>query len=161
MLKSNGYQIVAIYQHTQAVAIETKRGVVSGEFRLRLAVSSGRTAINILGAVTDDGDRFVCVTLDRLAVTPIATGERHISKHDFFELITRTDVDIIQPDIMNTGGSTEAKKITAIAEADRVSFAPHNPQGPVTTAINVTSTPSSRISSFRKFSRPMMSSETC
>ncbi|WP_416841775.1 mandelate racemase/muconate lactonizing enzyme family protein [Haloferax sp. DFSO52] len=67
---------------------------------------------------------------------PIATGERHMSKHDFFELVTRTDVDIIQPDIMNTGGPTEAKKIAAIAEADHVSFAPHNPQGPVATAIN-------------------------
>jgi galactonate dehydratase len=67
---------------------------------------------------------------------PIATGERHMTKHDFFELITRTDVDIIQPDIMNTGGPTEAKKIAAIAEADHVSFAPHNPQGPVATAIS-------------------------
>ena len=67
---------------------------------------------------------------------PIATGERHMTKYDFFELITRTDVDIIQPDIMNTGGVTEAKKIASIAEADHVSFAPHNPQGPVATAIN-------------------------
>ena len=66
---------------------------------------------------------------------PIATGERHMSKHDFFELVTRTDVDIVQPDIMNTGGITESKKIAAIAEADHVSFAPHNPQGPVATAI--------------------------
>ncbi|WP_458187054.1 galactonate dehydratase [Haladaptatus sp. NG-WS-4] len=66
---------------------------------------------------------------------PIATGERHMSKHDFFELVTRTDVDILQPDIMNTGGITESKKIAAIAEADHVSFAPHNPQGPVATAI--------------------------
>lgn len=66
---------------------------------------------------------------------PIATGERHMSKHEFFELVTQTDVDIVQPDIMNTGGITESKKIAAIAEADHVSFAPHNPQGPVATAI--------------------------
>jgi galactonate dehydratase len=66
---------------------------------------------------------------------PIATGERHVSKHEFFDLVTRTDVDIIQPDIMNTGGITESKKIAAIAEADHVSFAPHNPQGPVATAV--------------------------
>jgi galactonate dehydratase len=66
---------------------------------------------------------------------PIATGERHMTKHDFFELITRTEVDIVQPDLMNTGGLTEGKKIAAMAEADHVSFAPHNPQGPVATAI--------------------------
>lgn len=66
---------------------------------------------------------------------PIATGERHISRYDFFELITRTDVDVVQPDLMNTGGLTEGKKIAALAEADHVSFAPHNPQGPVASAI--------------------------
>ena len=37
---------------------------------------------------------------------------------------------------MNTGGATEAKKIAAITEADHVSFAPHNSQDPVATAIN-------------------------
>jgi galactonate dehydratase len=66
---------------------------------------------------------------------PIATGERHMTKHDFFELVTRTAVDIIQPDLMNTGGLTEGKKIAAMAEADHVSFAPHNPQGPDALAI--------------------------
>ena len=66
---------------------------------------------------------------------PIATGERHMTKHEFFELVTRTDVDIIQPDLMNTGGLTEGKKIAGIAEADHVNVAPHNPQGPVATAI--------------------------
>ncbi|WP_136690097.1 mandelate racemase/muconate lactonizing enzyme family protein [Halorhabdus amylolytica] len=66
---------------------------------------------------------------------PIATGERHMTKHDFFELVTRTEVDILQPDLMNTGGITEGKKIAGMAEADHVSVAPHNPQGPVATAI--------------------------
>ncbi|GAA0257179.1 mandelate racemase/muconate lactonizing enzyme family protein [Haladaptatus pallidirubidus] len=66
---------------------------------------------------------------------PVATGERHMTKHEFFELVTRTEVDIIQPDLMNTGGLTEGKKIAALAEADHVSFAPHNPQGPVASAI--------------------------
>jgi galactonate dehydratase len=66
---------------------------------------------------------------------PIATGERHLTKHDFFELVTRTEVDIVQPDLMNAGGITEGKKIAGIAEADHVSVAPHNPQGPVATAI--------------------------
>lgn len=81
-------------------------------------------SINSLGEVADKSP------------IPIATGERHMTKHDFFELITRTDVDVIQPDLMNTGGLTEGKKIAAMAEADHVSFAPHNPQGPVATAIN-------------------------
>jgi galactonate dehydratase len=81
-----------------------------------------------------DSINSLCEVAEKSPI-PIATGERHVSKHDFFELVTRTDVDIIQPDIMNTGGITESKKIAAIAEADHVSFAPHNPQGPVATAI--------------------------
>jgi galactonate dehydratase len=66
---------------------------------------------------------------------PVATGERHITKHEFFDLLTRTDVDIFQPDLMNTGGITEGMKIAGLAEADHVSIAPHNPQGPVAGAI--------------------------
>lgn len=80
-------------------------------------------SINSLGEVADKSP------------IPIATGERHLTKYDFFELITRTDVDIIQPDLMNTGGITEGKKIAGLAEADHVSYAPHNPQGPVASAI--------------------------
>lgn len=66
---------------------------------------------------------------------PIATGERHMTKFDFYELVTRTEIDVFQPDLMNTGGITEGKKIAALGEADHVSIAPHNPQGPVATAI--------------------------
>ena len=66
---------------------------------------------------------------------PVVTGERHVTKHDFFELVTRTDVDVLQPDLMNTGGITEGKKIAGLAEANHVDIAPHNPQGPVAGAI--------------------------
>lgn len=71
----------------------------------------------------------------RKSPIPVATGERHMTKHDFFELVTRTDVDVFQPDLMNTGGITEGKKIAGLAEADHVDIAPHNPQGPVAGAI--------------------------
>ncbi|WP_435156354.1 galactonate dehydratase [Haladaptatus sp. DFWS20] len=81
-------------------------------------------SINSLGKVADKSP------------IPIATGERLVSKYEFRDLLANTDVDIIQPDIMNTGGITEAKKIAAQAEAEHVSFAPHNPQGPVATAIS-------------------------
>jgi galactonate dehydratase len=67
---------------------------------------------------------------------PIATGERLMTKHEFRDLLAHTDVDIVQPDLMNTGGITEGKKIAAQAESEHVNFAPHNPQGPVATAIS-------------------------
>jgi galactonate dehydratase len=58
-----------------------------------------------------------------------------MTKHEFFELVTRTDIDVFQPDLMNTGGITEGRKIAGLAEADHVDIAPHNPQGPVAGAI--------------------------
>jgi galactonate dehydratase len=73
--------------------------------------------------------------VSRNSPIPVATGERHITKHDFYELVTRTDVDVFQPDLMNTGGITEGKKIAGLGEADHVDIAPHNPQGPVAGAI--------------------------
>jgi len=71
----------------------------------------------------------------RKSPIPVVTGERHMTKHEFFELVTRTDIDVFQPDLMNTGGITEGKKIAGLAEADHVDIAPHNPQGPVAGAI--------------------------
>lgn len=71
----------------------------------------------------------------RKSPIPVATGERHITKHDFYELVTRTEIDVFQPDLMNTGGITEGTKIAGLAEADHVDIAPHNPQGPVAGAI--------------------------
>lgn len=68
---------------------------------------------------------------------PIATGERAMTKYDVRDLLTETNVDFIQTDLANTGGITEGKKIASMAEAEHVTFAPHNSQGPVCTAMCV------------------------
>ena len=68
---------------------------------------------------------------------PIATGEMLYTKFQFRELLVKQAADIIQPDICCAGGILECKKIAAIAEAFYVPLAPHNPMGPVATAVNV------------------------
>jgi galactonate dehydratase len=75
--------------------------------------------------------------IQRAVSTPIATGERLIGLHAFRELLTRRACSVIQPDITHCGGLTEARRIAALAEAWRVSIAPHNPQGPVSTAASL------------------------
>ncbi|MFG1962621.1 enolase C-terminal domain-like protein [Nonomuraea sp. NPDC049028] len=45
--------------------------------------------------------------------------------------------DIIQPDICVSGRLAQIRRIAAIAEAHFVSVAPHNPMGPLATAVNV------------------------
>ena len=67
---------------------------------------------------------------------PIATGEMLYTKWEFRDLLRARAADIIQPDVCCCGGLTEMKKIAALAEAEYVSIAPHNPMGPVATAVN-------------------------
>lgn len=64
---------------------------------------------------------------------PIAAGERFYTKHDFRLAIEKRAVDIIQPDLRVTGGITEGKKISALAEAYFLPVAPHNIHGPIGT----------------------------
>jgi len=71
------------------------------------------------------------------SLVPIATGEALYTKFEFHELLNNNGADIIQPDITLTGGLWEMKKIAAIAEASYVSVAPHNPCGPIATAVNL------------------------
>ncbi|MBS7610117.1 hypothetical protein KEJ19_06085 [Candidatus Bathyarchaeota archaeon] len=68
---------------------------------------------------------------------PIATGEQLYTKYGFREILDKRAADIIQPDICCAGGILECRKIAAMAEAYYVSVAPHNPMGPVATAVNV------------------------
>jgi len=59
------------------------------------------------------------------------------TRHEFRDLLKLQAVDIIQPDVCLTGGLWEMKKIAALADAHYVNIAPHNPCGPLATAVNV------------------------
>jgi galactonate dehydratase len=71
------------------------------------------------------------------APVPIATGECLVTKYEFGDLLARDAVDIVQPDVCLMGGLWEMKKVAAMAEAAYVTVAPHNPCGPVATAVNI------------------------
>jgi len=75
--------------------------------------------------------------IQRAVSTPIATGERMISQHAFREALEQRACAVLQPDITHCGGLSEARRIAAMAEAYRVAMAPHNPQGPVSTAASL------------------------
>ncbi|XUY29199.1 galactarate dehydratase [Agrobacterium sp. rho-8.1] len=67
----------------------------------------------------------------------LATGESLYSRNEFLRLLQVKGADIIQPDICVVGGISEMRRIAALAEAHFVSIAPHNPMGPLATAVNV------------------------
>ncbi|MDA0840115.1 MAG: galactonate dehydratase [Planctomycetota bacterium] len=75
--------------------------------------------------------------IQRAVSTPIATGERLVGQHAFKELVEKRACSVIQPDLTHCGGISEARRIAAMAEAYRLSMAPHNPQGPVSTAASL------------------------
>ena len=67
----------------------------------------------------------------------LATGESLYSRFEFLRLLQVRGCDIIQPDVCVVGGLLEMRKIATMAETHFVSVAPHNPMGPMATAINV------------------------
>jgi galactonate dehydratase len=67
----------------------------------------------------------------------LATGESLYNRFEFLRLLQVRGCDIIQPDICVVGGVLEMGKIAALAQSHFVSIAPHNPMGPLATAINV------------------------
>lgn len=69
--------------------------------------------------------------------TPIATGERLTHLAAFKTLFDSRACEICQFDITHCGGLSEARRIAALAEAHRIALAPHNPQGPVSTAASL------------------------
>ena len=69
--------------------------------------------------------------------TPIATGERLTHLAAFRDLFAVRGWEVCQLDLKHCGGFTEARRIAALADAYRISLAPHNPQGPVSTAASL------------------------
>ena len=57
---------------------------------------------------------------------PIVAGETLYTKTAFRELFEKRAVDIINPDVCNTGGILETKEIAAMAEPAYVAVSPHN-----------------------------------
>lgn len=65
---------------------------------------------------------------------PIAVGERVYTRYGFRPILEQHAADILMPDIGNTGGIMEAKKIAAMAETYNMRVSPHTCAGPVSTA---------------------------
>lgn len=64
---------------------------------------------------------------------PVCTGERLFTRHGFRRVLETHAADLLMPDVVRTGGLSEAKAIAALAEMYYVPIAPHNPNSPVST----------------------------
>ena len=70
----------------------------------------------------------------RVVRTPVALGERLLTPADFESFLRRGLVDILQPDITNSGGFSYGREISGLAAAHGAPVAYHNAFGPVQTA---------------------------
>ena len=77
------------------------------------------------------------LALSQSTTVPIATGERHLTRWSFREVIEREMCAILQPDIRHSGGIMELKKIATMAEIHNMAIAPHNAAGPIGVAASV------------------------
>ena len=75
--------------------------------------------------------------INAAVTTPIATGERVTHLAAFHDLFAARGCEICQMDITHCGGFTEARRVASLADAHRIALAPHNPQGPVSTAASI------------------------
>jgi galactonate dehydratase len=75
------------------------------------------------------------VEVARRSPVPIATGESLTSPHQFAELLAYNAVSILQPEIHHLGGLLQSKQVCGMVDAFYGVVAPHNAQGPVSTAV--------------------------
>lgn len=68
---------------------------------------------------------------------PLATGEQIFDLYTYEKLIQLHAVDILQPDILLSGGITGMRKIAALAEPSFRNLSPHNPLSSLANCINV------------------------
>jgi D-galactarolactone cycloisomerase len=67
--------------------------------------------------------------LNRLVELPIAGGENNVGLHEFEWILERGFFDILQPDVVVSGGITELRKIGAVVEAFGKRIVPHHGGG--------------------------------
>ncbi|MGH3749404.1 MAG: galactonate dehydratase, partial [Micromonosporaceae bacterium] len=68
--------------------------------------------------------------------TPIATGERLYSRHEFLPVL-QAGVTVVQPDLSHAGGISEVRRIASLAETYGALLAPHCPLGPIALAASL------------------------
>lgn len=77
------------------------------------------------------------VRIARKSPVPIAVGERHYTRRDFADLLSSRTIGVVQPDIIQSGGIAEARRIAVLAETHFVAVAPHNPWSWVNTVASL------------------------
>jgi galactonate dehydratase len=104
---------------------------------IRLARKFEEHDIMFLEEPVDPSDVEALKKVSEHVHIPLALGERIYTRYGFRRILELHAADILQPDIGNTGGIMEAKKIAAMAEVYNMRIQPHNCASPVSTAASL------------------------
>jgi galactonate dehydratase len=114
---------------------------VSAELTTDAIIRIGRRVqeydIMFLEEPVDPFDEAAIQEVSKRVEIPIAVGERVYTRYGFRRILERRAAAVVQPDVGNTGGIMESKKIAAMAEAYNLRVAPHNCASPVCTAASL------------------------
>ena len=100
------------------------------------------------------------VKLVKEADTPIAAGECLYTAFDFYDIIRRGAVDVVQPDVSKVGGISEAKRIVDFADENKVPWVPHNWSTAINSAASLhlcASSPRGFLMEFKQEPNPLVS----
>ncbi len=131
--------------------VKALRAAVGSEVEIMLDLSGGLTTDETIRLcrrfeelditwIEEPADPFDTGSLKKISEhvrIPVAVGERLYTRHGFRKVFEQHAADIVQPDVGNTGGIMEAKKIAAMAEAYGMRVAPHNCGSALSTAASL------------------------
>src|SRR3954447_2943441 len=112
-------------------------GRLSPSVSVRASATLAPLGITFLEEPTLPGNDAALLRVARKSAVPIAVGERHYTRRDYDELLGSRAIAVLQPDIIQSGGIAEARKIAAMAEMHFVAVAPHNPWSWVNTVASL------------------------
>lgn len=118
------------------ILIDLSGGLTTDE-TIRLARRYEDLDLGWLEEPTDPNHLAALKKVSDSVAIPIAAGERVYTARSFHTIISAQAVDIVQPDIGNTGGILETKKIAAMAEAANMRVALHNCASTLSTAVTL------------------------
>ena len=119
------------------------RAVLGIDYHHRLSVAEaasfcqklGRDTLDFLEEPIRDETPEAYEALRRMTHVPFAIGEEFSSKWQFLPYIERGITNYARIDVCNVGGLTEAMKVAGWAEAHYIDLVPHNPLGPICSAV--------------------------
>jgi len=113
--------------------LDLSGGLTTGE-TIRLCRRFEELDITFIEEPADPFDVGALKKISERVNIPVAVGERLYTRHGFRKVFEQHAADIVQPDVGNTGGLMEVKKIAAMAEAYNMQVAPHNCGSTLSTA---------------------------